>query len=183
MVCHTRGLPLQSLMVVIMRNCIPRLGLQAPTYKNMPYQSGLGSLNVSITWRQEPVNLEQPANTIILNTSVGRNLTVRWALWVFHFGLWVDLMHPAVVIQETYMLSPWSVVRIVFHPWLPICIYCHQFNWQVSFNRTLGDLFCPISHVFCSPHWGLMITQTHSSSSIFRNSKVLCHKAKIVVFR
>jgi hypothetical protein len=49
MACRTRGQPLHSRMAVIMRNCIPQLGLQAATYKNMPYQSGLGSLNVNIT--------------------------------------------------------------------------------------------------------------------------------------
>jgi hypothetical protein len=149
MACRTRGQPLHSRMAVIMRNCIPQLGLQAATYKNMPYQSGLGSLNVNITWRQEPVNMEQPANTIILSTSVDRNLTVPWALWVFHFGLWVDLIHPPVIIQETYMVSPLNIVRIVFHPWLPVCIYCQQFDWQVSFNHTL--FFVPIHMHFVLP--------------------------------
>lgn len=93
MACRTRGLPLPWLMAVIMRNCILQLGLQAATYKNMPFQSGLGSLNVNITWRPEPVNMEQSANIIILNTSVDQSLIAYWALWVFPCVLWVDLMH------------------------------------------------------------------------------------------
>lgn len=152
MVCHTRALPLPWLMAVIMHNCILHLGLQAATYKNMPFQSGLGSLNVNITWRPEPVNMEQFANIIILNTSVDQSLTTCWALWVFPCVLWVDLMH--VFIQETSMLSTWNIIHIGFHPSITSVHFIAWYNLIDNLHLICvqGDLFFwPISHAFCLP--------------------------------
>jgi hypothetical protein len=79
MAYRTKGIHLQLLMAVIMHHCLLQHGLRIIN-KKLSFQSALGSLSATTTWRLGPANLEPHVNTIILNTRVHLSPTICWAL-------------------------------------------------------------------------------------------------------